>query len=486
MSGVKTVIFESSKNLSTLGAGSASSAAFKVGPSQNFYGTTGVTISVVGQTEFTLTTGTITSVDISGVLTPKSYTNIIDVPKISKVSVGTYVTSIGDNAFNSVTSLTTVTFAQGSQIGSIGENAFQNATNLTSLTVPAPVTIIGDYAFYGANKLNSITFESGSKLLSIGVNAFFNATSLTSITIPASVTNIGNRAFEGSGLKTVVFDSLTNFTSLGNSNGFKYGTGQTFFGANNVDVSVVYSPNAKDTKYYYPVPTVSHLPIEIDTKGYNRCDVLVVGGGGQAGDSSDGSGYFFGFGGTGGGGGSASFTNILCNPIDGNIKFNIHQVTAQSVLNWELNTWTQNGSSLGDCTLQAQNGRDGSNSIQYDWGWLYGAGGQGGIPTGNMGLLSSSVTLTANRGNAGYRVGISVPSSSLPAIPDHSRLVGGAPGNILSSFKAPTDKKYGQGSKNKAFLKAKINNGNDTYRYVNVPGDPPGAAYIQVNRYNVP
>ena len=257
-----------------------------------------------------------------------------------------------------------------------------------------------------------------------------------------------------------------------------------------MDVSVVYSPKTAVPDYYYPGVTKS--PIVIDTTGYNRCDVLLVGDGGNAGDSSDGTGYFFGFGGTGGGGGSASFTNILCNPIDGNIQFQVYRVTVNSVPGWSLSSWKQNGSSLDGvssdnrCTLRAEFGGNGYKSTEYDWGWGYGAGGQGGIATGNLGLLPLSVKLTANRGKAGYKVGSSVPSSSLPAIPDLNFLVGGKPGDILPSFKAPTDKKYGQGSKIKEFSQAKINTGNNTYRYVNVPGDPPGAAYIQVNRYNVP
>ena len=87
MSGLKTVFFESSSSLTTFNV--------SIGPGKPFFGAKNVTISVVGQTEFTLTTGPITSLDITGVLTPNSYTNIIDVTKISKVSVGTYVTSIG-------------------------------------------------------------------------------------------------------------------------------------------------------------------------------------------------------------------------------------------------------------------------------------------------------------------------------------------------------------------------------------------------------
>ena len=51
-------------------------------------------------------------------------------------------------------------------VTSIGTNAFQNCTNLTSVTIPDSVTSIGEAAFY-------------------------DCTSLTSVTIPNSVTSIG-------------------------------------------------------------------------------------------------------------------------------------------------------------------------------------------------------------------------------------------------------------------------------------------------------
>jgi hypothetical protein len=97
-----------------------------------------------------------------------------------------------------------------------------------------------------------------------------------------------------------------------------------------------------------------------------------------------------------------------------------------------------------------------------------------------LGLLPLSVKLTANRGNTGYIFASTVLSTSLPTVPVSYR--GGTPGDILPSFKAPTDKKYGQGSRNKEFLQAKINDNNTK---VDIPEDPPGAAFIQVNRYNV-
>ncbi len=64
-----------------------------------------------------------------------------------------------------------------------------------SYIIPATVTTIGDNAFDSCSNLSSITIEPNSKLITIGINAFSNCSSLTKITIPATVTDIGPSAF---------------------------------------------------------------------------------------------------------------------------------------------------------------------------------------------------------------------------------------------------------------------------------------------------
>ena len=120
-------------------------------------------------------------------------TNLIACSKVAEgeIVIPSSVTSIGSNAFQYCTGLTSVTIPNS--VTSIGDYAFYGCTGLTSVTIPNSVTSIGDYAFSRCTGLTSVTI--GNSVTSIGSNAFQYCTGLTSVTIPNSVTSIGNYAF---------------------------------------------------------------------------------------------------------------------------------------------------------------------------------------------------------------------------------------------------------------------------------------------------
>jgi hypothetical protein len=105
-----------------------------------------------------------------------------EVYSLTSVTLPDTVTSIGTNAFYDCTSLTNVTI--GTNVTSIGYFAFENCTRLTSVTIPNSVTNIGYEAFALCFGLTSVIIGNG--VTNIGDNTFINCTSLTSITVDTS------------------------------------------------------------------------------------------------------------------------------------------------------------------------------------------------------------------------------------------------------------------------------------------------------------
>jgi uncharacterized repeat protein (TIGR03803 family) len=123
---------------------------------------------------------------------------------------GLTVTSIGDDAFQNDSSLTSVTIPN--TVTSIGDSAFSGA-GLTNVTIPNTVTSIGDSAFSGAG-LTNVTIPNG--VTSIGEWAFAFLHGPTNVAIPASVAYIGAAAFACPTLTAITVDTNNPFYSSTN------------------------------------------------------------------------------------------------------------------------------------------------------------------------------------------------------------------------------------------------------------------------------
>ena len=110
---------------------------------------------------------------------------------LSKLVLGTGVTTVGNYAFNGCTGLQTVTFKD--KLTTINTGAFENCTNLTTITWGKGMDSIGEYAFKGCTSLKAANIPAPTT--TICRQAFADTTSMTTLTIPSSVTYIGPESF---------------------------------------------------------------------------------------------------------------------------------------------------------------------------------------------------------------------------------------------------------------------------------------------------
>ena len=119
---------------------------------------------------------------------------------IKKVIINNGVKTISKSAFNTCTSLTSVTIPDS--VTSVYSFSFMNCTSLTSIIIPNSVTTISKEAFSGCKSLTSIIISNS--VTNIGKKAFMNCKSLTSVTIPVGVKSICKEVFKGcSSLKEI-------------------------------------------------------------------------------------------------------------------------------------------------------------------------------------------------------------------------------------------------------------------------------------------
>ena len=112
--------------------------------------------------------------------------------KLTSVTFGPQVTTIGDHMFDGSTSLNQILFEEGSRLTTIGKGAFKNIEANFAFAMPNTVVTLGDQAFQNSGITE---LQLSDHLTTIGEYAFEECDALFSLTIPASVTKIGHYAF---------------------------------------------------------------------------------------------------------------------------------------------------------------------------------------------------------------------------------------------------------------------------------------------------
>ena len=160
--------------------------------------------------------------------------------KVTKVNFNSALENIDNDAFQTTTALTEITFEAPSSLKRIGTWVFVN-TGLTKLELPASLKEIGSNAFKGNNNLKTVTvaansqlesistyaftensnlesftFEGSTALKTIGQEAFSKDTKLASFDVPANVETINRAAFNGtSSMKHVTFQAPAKIKKIG-------------------------------------------------------------------------------------------------------------------------------------------------------------------------------------------------------------------------------------------------------------------------------
>ena len=194
----------------------------------------------------------LTSVTIGNNVTSIGSSAFKDCSSLTSATIGNSVTGISESAFRDCTSLTSVTI--GNSVEEIYRDAFSGCISLESITIPDSVRIVNINAFYGCSGLTSATIGNSVKVIENA--AFDGCSSLTSVTIGNSVTSVGNRAFYNcTGLNKINWnaENVSNFTDIS----------QVFYNAGTAGagIDVVFGDNVKRIpEYAFYIADSSYRP----------------------------------------------------------------------------------------------------------------------------------------------------------------------------------------------------------------------------------
>ena len=144
---------------------------------------------------------------------------------VGTLSIPASVTSIGEGAFESSASITSLVWPDG--VKSLGTGAFRGCSGLVDVRMPDSVTSMGIGIFANCSNLEKVYLSNS--ITNIPTGLFDGCGKLTEITIGASVTHIDHMAFAGFGSQTKFYFVVPSEPhDITIENGFNSGSGHAF------------------------------------------------------------------------------------------------------------------------------------------------------------------------------------------------------------------------------------------------------------------
>jgi hypothetical protein len=132
---------------------------------------------------------------------------------ITSISIPGTVTEFYDYAFNNCSSLIELNYPDQNNVEIIGDYAFSDCSSMISFYAGTHITEIGEYAFNNCSSIENITLGTVN---TIGSYALSNITTVATLTIPSTITNISEGAFKGMVNTVFTFSDNSNLTTVGN------------------------------------------------------------------------------------------------------------------------------------------------------------------------------------------------------------------------------------------------------------------------------